>query len=47
MSDNQIKELINNKKQNEKIQIMDLSIEEIMMLGDTSQIYFWRRNKCY
>lgn len=40
MSDNQIKELINNKKQNEKIQIMDLSIEEIMMLGDTSQIYF-------
>ena len=40
MSENQIKELINNKKQNEKIQIMDLSIEEIMMLGDTSQIYF-------
>ena len=40
MSDNQIQELINNKKQNEKIQIMDLSIEEIMMLGDTSQIYF-------
>ena len=32
--------MIKTKKQNEKIQIMDLSIEEIMMLGDTSQIYF-------
>ena len=40
MSDNQIKELIKNKKPNEKMQVMELSIEEIMMLGDTSQIYF-------
>lgn len=40
LSDGQINEIVNKKKEHEKIQIMELSLNEIMLLDDGASIYF-------